>query len=150
MKNAAKVGVFYSRGPHFVKALKFLRAAFPDARLTAIVPPGFPGNSLENCCDEILEAGGTRGLMALLRAIRAAGFDEFVILFPSLKQRLLAQFSGASERYCYSVNGDFQQVRLALISSLAGAVYRTIRGRLTYAYIYYVVHHRPVHGASDK
>ena len=37
-----RIAVFYSLGPHFQRTLERLRADFPAAEITAMVPPGFP------------------------------------------------------------------------------------------------------------
>jgi hypothetical protein len=151
MNETQRIGVFYSRGPHFLQALKHLRTRYPRAWIAALTPPEFPREFVEGLCDEVIETGHAaysmrdwRALLALRKQIRGGRFDVFVVLFPSLKQRLLAAFSGSRERYCFGIDGELRPLRWSIVSGLADALCRNVRGRLTYAYIHYVVHHRPV------
>ena len=139
---------FYSYGPHYIRLLKYLRAQYPEARLTALVPPSYPHEPLAPLVDDIAvtdqERYGLRTVFSLLRPIRREKYGMFVVLFDSPKLRMVGALSGARSRYCFTVDGRFTPLRLALLRTLLGRLYHHIRGRLLYARIHYVVYHHPV------
>lgn len=151
MNEAKNICAFYSRGPHYLRVLKHLRREWPDATLTALVPPGYPHAPLEGLVHHIHEtaraAYSLRDLSALAtlkRQISAESYDVFTVMFDSVKLRLLARLSGAPQAYCHTVDGRFFPLPRAITPLLARTLIRRIRGRITYAYIYHVVHHRRV------
>lgn len=151
MKRPKRIGAFYSHGPHYARMLQYLREAYPGAEVTAILPPGFPGDALAGLAEKRMVTAlpaysirNIRALRQLVRSIRAADYDLFVVMFDSSKLRLLSALGGARRSYCYGPDGRFVRIRLALTATLARCLYRNIRGRITYAYIHYIVHHRPV------
>ena len=151
MKKVKRICAFYSHGPHYLRLLRYLRENCPDAEITAMAPPDFPDEPLLNCADHVMHTGqpsyslrDVRALRQLLRQIRSAHYDLFAIMFDSPKLRLLATLSGVRRRYCYTADGRFFSIHFSIVSLLAQALYRNIRGRITYAYIRHVVYHRPV------
>jgi hypothetical protein len=116
-----------------------------------MVPPGYPRAALAGTGADIIEtecgAYGLRNLPALLRlvrSLRAARYDQFVVMFDSPKLRLLAGLSGARECRCHTVDGRVLPVRMAPLRTLLDTLARNLRGRIAYAYIRWVVYHRPV------
>lgn len=151
MKETLRIGVLYSRGPHFTRALQQLREAHPQARITAIVPPEYPREALQTLADTVVvsaqnaQAGRSlKTAVSVVRQIRAGRFDRFVVMFDSLRLRLLAAASGATERACHTADGRILSLSRNPMPALARACARNVRGRCRYAYIRWVVYHRPV------
>jgi hypothetical protein len=147
-----RICAYYSRGPHFVRNLKTLRQAHPDAHLTAIVPPDYPVESLGDRADTVeplgLPADGrrdTRAVLRLARHLRAGRHDLFVVMFDSPKLRLLASLSGARRAECLTIDGRRFPVRFAPVAQFLGGLWRRARGNLTYARVWLVVRFRKVH-----
>ena len=146
-----RICALYSHGPHYARVLRHLRRAYPDAVITALVPPGFPNEPLEGLAHKRLDlpakAARRRGfaaLRAILPVIRRGRYDLFVVMFDSFRLRLLAALSGARERRCFTADGRFIPLRLSLARLLAGTAWRNLRGRVTYWRIRWIVHHCPV------
>jgi hypothetical protein len=138
---------FYSRGPHFARLLRHLRKTHPDARVTAMVPPGFPADTLEGLADAVLVTPapphGLRdpgALIALIRQIRATGCTRFVVMFDSARLRLVTMFSGAPERWCFGPDGGYAVIKAKPLRRLCGDVTRRLRGWVTWLRIWFVVH----------
>jgi len=151
MKRPKQIGAFYSHGPHYTRLLQHLRKTYPNAEITAITPPGFPKDALIGLAEKRMvtkqpaySLRSPGALWELMRNIRAAKYDLFVVMFDSPKLRILSALGGARRSHCFGPDGRFVPIRLALVSTLARYLYRNIRGRITYAYIHYIVHHRPV------
>jgi ADP-heptose:LPS heptosyltransferase len=146
-----RICLFYSHGPHYTRVLKELRKQYPEAFITALVPKSYPRTHLEGLADQVQEtaeqAYGLRnlsGLRRLLSQIRAGHYDHFVVLFDSPKLRLLASRTGIPRRSCHTVDGRQFELERGIIPLLLKTVYRNIRGRIRYAYIRYIVSHRPI------
>ncbi len=142
MIESNRICAFYSRGPHFMRLLAFLRERHPRAHITALVPPGYPKELLREHANAIMETAKTRyaardiaGIRALLRQIRAGRFHEFVVMFDSPRLRLLAALTRAPLRSCFTIDGRYLPLRLSPLRVLASTIYRASRGRLTYAWV---------------
>lgn len=149
MSEPQTICALYSRGPHYLRLLRYLRAQYPAAHITALVPASFPGDAARAYAQEIVRCedgprSGLGALHSLSGQIRRGRYDLFVVMFDSPKLRVLAALSGARQRACYAINGRFFPVRLALFSQLAGTLVRRIKGRILYARIHYIVHNKPV------
>ena len=151
MNAPENICAFYSRGPHFLRTLKFLRAQHPQARITAVVPPTFPAEAALGIANQVIKTHQAnwslrhqRDLRKLVRALREGRYDAFVVMFDSPKLQVLAALSGARHRYCYTIDGRYVPIRLALARQVFGTLARNIKGRLLYAYLHYVVYCRPV------
>lgn len=151
VENPRTVAVFYSRGPHYARALRFLRGRYPEAVVTAITPPGYPHEALAGIPDRHLETAlnaypiaGMPGLTRLLRTIRNDRYDLFVVMFPSIKLRFLASFSGARWAYCFGPDGQFLPLNFAPVRLMLGWAKRRIVGHFTYARIWAIVHFQHV------
>ena len=153
MDEKLRICALYSHGPHYRRLLRFLHQRYADAHITALVPPDYPAEHVADDADAVLQADtprrDLRGLGHLLRQIRRGKFDVFVVMFDSPRLRILSALTGVPRRYCYSVDGRYERVRLSLLRAAADAVYRNVRGRLTYAYVHWVVYHRPVKRNDD-
>ncbi|MFP4499431.1 MAG: glycosyltransferase family 9 protein [Candidatus Hydrogenedentota bacterium] len=156
MNKPERVCAFYSHGPHFRRLLRDLRNRYPEARLTALVPPGYPEAHIAGLADEIARTEQTnysardwKGIRRLLKQIRAGNCDVFVVMFDSPRLRILSALTRAPRRYCYTADGRYFRARLSLLAALGSTLYRRIRGHLTYACIRWVVYHRPVKGDGE-
>lgn len=152
MSEVRRICAYYSRGPHFSRNLKVLRGMYPDAAITALVPPGYPrkpllglAESIENTRQAQYAGRDLKAFLALIRQIRKARYDVFVVMFDSPKLRLLGTLSGARERYCLTIDGRYLALRLALLSQAIGAMVRNVHGRLTYLRLWFVVRFFKVH-----
>jgi ADP-heptose:LPS heptosyltransferase len=151
MSAKPRIAAFYSRGTHYPRLLRFLREEYPGCELTAVVPPGYPERLLEGACDRVVRtardhygAGDTGELMTLVSQLRAERYDAFVVMFPSIKLRLLAKGAGAASAYIYTADRRFLPVAFNPIAEATDYLLRNIRGRLTYAWIACVVKFRRV------
>jgi len=151
VKEPRNIAAFYSRGPHFARLLKELRKRYPEARITAIAPPGFPQDALVGQADRLvytdrpvytLQEPGA--LLGLVGQIRKGKYDLFAVMFDSPKLRMLAALSGARQRVCYTTSGQYQPLRLSPVRQVVAGLYRALRGRITYYYIRRIVYRYPV------
>ena len=138
---------FYSRGPHFARLLRHLRRVHPDARLSAMIPPGFPADTLTDLADAVLVTPapphGLRNpgaLSALVRQIRATHCTRFVVMFDSARLRLVAMASGAPERWCFGPDGGYNKIEAAPLRRLLVGMRGRLRGCITWLRIWVVVH----------
>ena len=147
MSTEPHIIAFYSRGPHYARLLRHLRKTHPGAHITAMVPPGFPTDTLADLADAVLVTPapphGLRNpgaLLALVRQIRATGCTRFVIMFDSARLRLVAMASGAPERWCFGPDGSYTAIETAPLRRLCGCLARRLRGWSTWLHIWVVVH----------
>ena len=138
---------FYSRGPHYVRMLRHLRRAHPDAPLTAMVPPAFPADTLAGLADTVVVTPapphGLRNpaaLMALVKQIRATRCTRFVVMFDSARLRLVAMASGAPERWCFGPDGSYTAMEIAPLRRMLAAMWGRLHGWTTWLRIWIVVH----------
>lgn len=154
MSEPKRICAFYSHGPHYRRMLRFLREQHPAAHITALVPPAYPREFLEGQVDDIVvtaqsqySSRDTAAIRQLLRLIRGGGYDLFVVMFDSPRLRILSALTGIGQRYCYQADGRYTPARLSLLQAAGDALWRNLRGRLTYARIWLIVHFRHVeHG----
>ncbi len=151
MSGVLHIAAFYSRGPHFERMLAELRRQYPEAHLCAMVPRGYPVETLDSLADECWETECSSGslrqsgaLLRLLGAIRRRRFSLFAVMFPSLKLELLARASGAPQRMCRTVDGRMILLNSPLIAVLFGTALRRLRGEITCLRIAWCVRHCPV------
>jgi hypothetical protein len=148
MTHSPRIGVFYSKGRTYLDVLRSLREEDPGAHVCAIVPAEYPVSRDESSlADEVIRIERSRyswrdirPLRRLMRQIRAARLDAFVILFDSPRLRILAALSGAKRcAYC-TMDRRLVEVRPSVAATLANVVIRTIWGRLVYTGIWLAVH----------
>jgi hypothetical protein len=156
MTSAPHICVFYSKGRTFTDVLSHVKARQPNARLCALVPAGYPVSEAGwPTLDEVVQTGLPRyswrnplSFMRLVRQIRRPRYDAFVIAFDSPRLRVLSALSGATRLYC-AMDGQLLPLHGSISGTLADVLIRSIRGRLTYAYIWLIV--RLLHVSSpDK
>jgi hypothetical protein len=147
MDNAQTICALYSRGPHFSRVLNHLRKTAPQARIIALVPATYPDDYLEGLADEVVTlqaTSGVAGLKEVRRKVKAGGADALVVMFDSPRLRLLARLCPVRQRWCYTIDGRFFPVRLALFRQVLQAIVRRIRGYLLYRRIRKTVYKKPV------
>ncbi len=151
MTKQYRIGLMYSYGPHFKQAARMLRARYPDSRITALLPPGYPEAVIRDVVDDIIvcapepERGKTPGqAWRLIRILRRERYDILVVLFDSLKLQLIASLSGAGECCCYHLDHRYHPLRLSLFGAVAAGVTRQVRGRLRYMRIWWHVYRHPI------
>ncbi len=142
---------YYSRGPHFRRVLQELRTAYPDARLIALLPPGYPSAVIRDLVDayEFTQHKQYRGrqigaLYRLRRQIRQHRPDLFVVMFDSPRLRLLGALTGIRERYCISSRGHWRLLRVSPHHQAFSSLLSRIAGTLRYHWVRFQVLHRPV------
>lgn len=148
MSRPEHICVFHSRGPHFIRTLKRLRQAHPDAVITALTPPKYPAadevaqyaNELRTIELAHYSPADPAACWRLVQKIRAAHFTMFVVLFDSLQLRVLSAMTGIPKRACYALDGRVFPVRASIATSVIGAVSRNIFGRAVYAVLWVVVY----------
>lgn len=150
----ARIAVFYSLGPHFVRTLQRLRAESPDAEITALLPPDYPlseeGRAL---ADRVVEnelphysPRNVGACLRLIRGIRGGKYDVFAVLFDSLQLNILSALSGAGDRICCPPEGRLVPMRSTIPGILARETLRRALGNAVYAGIWLVVRLMPVRG----
>ncbi len=143
MRETKTIGALYSKGPHFLRMLAYLRKEHPSARLIALVPEGYPVEVLQAACDEVLViATGSRslgGLRKLLGPLREARFDLLVVMFHSPRLRIVAALSAAREARCYTADNRIFPVSLRFASDTVQWLLRNARGRITYWRIWWII-----------
>lgn len=151
MTSPRTVCAYYSKGPHYLRMLHHLRQTYPQAQLIALVPPGYPVDVLRERCDEVRttsrESYGLASpgaLAGLLGDIRHAQYDVFAVMFHSPKLRIVAALSGAPCRMVYTADNRYFPVSLDFIRGTGDWLLRNLRGRITYARIWWIVHRQHV------
>jgi len=142
---------FYSHGPHFVRLLKRVRAEEPGARITAVVPPGFPQDALAGLANRMVFTQRARyraydiiALISLVYLLRHEVFDGFYVMFDTAKLRLLAISSGAPQRFAFGPDGQLRRLRALGAGAMIAGLGRRVRGTARYLYILYIVYRYPV------
>lgn len=133
MKNPEHICVFFSIGNDFPKVVRTVRARNPEARITAMAPPNFP---MENvAADEVVRMEIQRyrpwhvaRLRRLARLLKSGRYDRFVVLFPSIKLKMLAILSGAPRCECWGVDGRVRTLDRSIWRSFAGEIPPRLRG----------------------
>ena len=133
MNRTERICVFFSAGHDFAKAVKNVRARHPGAHITAIAPPDFPMDYVD--ADQVVRMEVDRyrpwhiaRVRRLARQLKGGGYDRFIVLFPSVKLKMLAAASGAARAECWGVDGRVQKLEPGLLRNLAGEIPRRIYG----------------------
>lgn len=125
-----RIGAYYSNGLLYGARLQALRRRYPDAHLSAIVPPGFtmPTGTRE-IVDEVIETERTHyaprdlpACLRLVRVLRAGNYDRFVVMFDSVLLNALAMLSGARHPECWNAESRI----LPMPRTPLGLVYRVL------------------------
>lgn len=151
MNNAPTLCAFYSHGPHFRKVLQELRAQYPQDRILALIPPGYPSVVIRDLVDdyEFTQYKRYRGsqigaLYQLRKQIRAHRPALFVVMFDSTRLRLLGALSGVRERYCISPRGKWTPLRISPHRQALHAAWNRLVGAWRYHWVRYHVYHRSI------
>lgn len=147
-----RIGLFYSLGPHFLRTLGRLKADYPGAAVTVMIPPGYPLSDKErDLVDTFVETELTHyspknagPCLRLLRQIRGERYDLFVVMFESPQLRTLSALSGARQRACCLPGGHLVPLNSSLLRVLADECMRRIWGRIAYAGIWLAIRVLPV------
>ncbi len=144
MNEPRRIGVFYGKGRTFLDALKSIKSHDPAALVCAIVPAAYPVSEDEiTFADEILKTDRARygardivPLLLLIRQLRGARYDAFVILFDSPRQRILASLVRARRRLHCRLDGKVVELEYTIPGVVGDAVLRNLWGRLVYAFLW--------------
>lgn len=142
-----RVCAFYSKGRTYLDVLRCVRAQYDQTELTAMTPPKYKLSQEEVSLADAVEttelaaysAKAPKPFLRLVRRIRAARYDVFVITFDSTRLRILAALSGARKCAWCSLDGQVVAIRPTVAGALASAAVRNIRGRLVYAWLWLYV-----------
>lgn len=135
---AERICAFYSKGPHFVRMLKRLRAEYPDEILVAAIPHDFPLAVIEGMVNEILRfpkegPSATLGRnLRIARALRRARCSHIVVMFDSPRLNLLARVSGAAKRWCFSADGRLRPLARPLPQLILSPCWLRVCGQMDY------------------
>lgn len=147
MSGKRKVCALYSAGAHYPLVLRRLREAYPDAEITALVPPeypvpeeGLPGADRV----ERLAGRGLRDAAAALRQVRGGAFDVFAVMFDSPRLRMLAALSGARERAWCTPGGRLVPLTGSAPRVALGEAARLMRGHVVFGALWALVRVLPV------
>ena len=133
MNHSERVCVFFSVGNDFAKVVRTVRARCPAARITAMAPPDFPMDGV--VADDVVRMEVQRyrpwqvgRLRRLARQLRAGRYDRFVVLFPSVKLKMLVSLSGAPQCECWGVDGRVRRLDPGFWGNFSGELPRRLRG----------------------
>src|SRR5690606_11005216 len=134
-----KICVFYSRGPHFLRALATMRQTYPEARLEGWVPKGFTApEQTKDFADAIVVTDrasyGVRDLGAmgaLIAQMRDGEYDCLGVMFPSVKLKILASLTGKAGVWC-TPDGRLVPLSASVAGAIASEVFYGLVGRMTY------------------
>lgn len=133
-----RICAFYSKGPHYVRMLKRLRAEYPDEIIVAAIPPDFPFSVIEQLADETIRFNETAGCtspgasLRIVRELRRSRCSHVVVMFDSPRLNLLARLSGASKRWCFSVDGRLRTLSQPLTRMILAPVWLRLCGQVDY------------------
>ncbi len=133
-----RICAFYSKGPHFVRMLKRLRAEYPDEIIVAAIPAAFPFDVIEGLANETIRfpeaahGASTTGSLQVVRELRRTKCSHMVVMFDSPRLNLLARLSGASKRWCFSVDGRLRPLSQPLTRQLMAPAWLRLCGQMDY------------------
>jgi hypothetical protein len=147
MSAGPRICVFYSKGRTYVDVLRCVAKAFPNAQLVAVIPAGYPLSPEETSLSaEVVMTESTRysarqpgALLRLVRQLRAARYDTFVILFDSPRLRIFSALSRAKERLHCRMDGQLVPVTASIPGTMLDVAWRNVKGRIVYRWIWLVV-----------
>ena len=122
-----RICAWYGVGPNYVPVLRELRRRYPEAHITAVVPPAYAvPEAVYELADEVVVTERDRytplapgPCLRLARQLRAGQYDLYVTLFDTYQKRILAALSGSKR--CQAWRRDF---RIRDIEPTVGAVVR--------------------------
>ncbi len=140
MSEREHIGFYCGLCPDFMPALREARRRWPDARLTAIVPPSYaPDEAIYAVVDDLMVTGRDAysplhplAVRQLAADLRARGFSHFITLFRTTQQRILALVSGASRAELWDMDSRIRPMEVTWSGLIRGAMRRSVGGRLRY------------------
>lgn len=158
MTGGPRICVYFSKGRNCLEVLRRIKEHEPDARICAMVPKGYPFSEDEKAlADEVVETElphysprNVAACLRLVRQIRAAQYDAFVIMFDSVQLRILSALAGARRRIHCTMDGRLVPVTASIPGVMADVAARAIWGRLVYIGIWLAVRLLPVRGIGDR
>ncbi len=145
-----KIGLFYSYGPHFLKAIHFLTEKYPDDNILLFLPQNFPTYYFENLSitpiflhwdgHHLSLLKGTLTFFNIIKIIRSQQLDQFVVLFESPRQITLCKLSGAKEKYIYSIHKEYKPITQGILKVITKLFMNRLKGFFLYSYIFFNVY----------
>lgn len=140
-----KIGLFYSYGPHFLKALYFLTEKYPNEEIILFLPQNFPTYYFENLSitpiflpwdgKHLPLLKGTKAFFNIIKMIRSQQLDQFVVLFESPRQITLSKLSGAKNTFIFSIHKEYKPISQGILKSLTKLFINRLKGLFLYSYI---------------
>lgn len=104
-----RIIIFYSADADYAARLRAARRAFPDARITAVVPATLTLSDPERACVDHVHAADPAAytpvrigrFLSFLRALRAMRADLFIVMFDSLRLGLLGAAARPRRLVCW-------------------------------------------------
>lgn len=141
-----RIGLFYSYGPHFLKAVHFLIEKYPNDTIILFLPQHFPTYYFENLPitpvflpwngEHLPLLKGLKTFLRIIKTIRSYHVDQFVILFESPRQVVLSKLSGARYLYVYSIHNEAKPISQGIIKSIGRVFINRFKGLCLYLYIF--------------
>lgn len=133
MNEIERICVFFSVGNDLAKVVRTVRARHPHSHITATAPPGFPMDGVAADKIVLMEVSRYRPwhvarVRRLARQLREGRYDLFVVLFPSMKLKMLASLSGAPQCECWGVDGRVHRLDRSFWGNVSGEIPRRLRG----------------------
>ncbi len=154
-----KIGLFYSYGPHFLKAIHFLCEKYPKDQIILFIPQEFPSYYFEKLPvspvflpwdgQHLSTLKGIGTFINILRIIRSQKLDQFVILFESPRQITLSTLSGARHTFVYSIHKEYKNLSQGIFKSLSKTFVNRLKGILMYSYIFFHIHFSKTRNKSN-
>jgi hypothetical protein len=136
---AERVAVFYSRGPHFARAIRAVQRDFPETEVLALMPPSAAATDHASIPEGIATVAAPQGAFAVLRFLRAEKFDGLVVMFPSPRLRLLAALSKARQRWVCGPDGRVLHLEESASAVLRERILSRISGTLLFLRLWFAV-----------
>lgn len=133
-----RICAFYSKGPHYVRMLKRLRAEYPEEIIVAAIPADFPFAAIEGLADETIRfpeavEGASAGRnLRIVRELRRTRCSHIVVMFDSPRLNLLARMSGATKRWCFSADRRLRPLSQPLPRLIAAPCWLRLCGQMDY------------------
>ena len=147
MNATRRIAVYWSPGRSLESALEAMAAAEPDARLCAVVPPGYPLNDSERTLAwDVIQAGEAyytlRKPWPLLRWIlrlRRERFDLLIVLFDSPRLMAMAGAARPRKAACLLPNRVLLPVPASLPAAMALLMAMRLKGGCVHAFLWLLV-----------
>jgi hypothetical protein len=141
-----KIGLFYSYGPHFLKAVHFLVEKYPKDIIILFIPKDFPSYYFEKLPVSLIPLPwqgqhisllkGIKTFLNIIKVIRSQDLDHFTVLFESPRQIMLSKLSGAKHTFVYSIHKEYKPISKGFFQSLIQLINARFKGLCLYFYIF--------------